>query len=90
MRWKGFEQSQPMEKYPVRAEKLPISLTPEAITLIDRYRATYAIKSRSQVIEHALRKLRDEELESAYREAAITDAADWDATLSDGLSDETW
>ena len=74
----------------MRAEKLSVSLTPEVIALIDRYRATHAIKSRSQVIEHALRKLRDDELESAYREAAITDIADRDATLRDGLSDETW
>jgi hypothetical protein len=47
-----------MEQYPLRAEKLSVSLTPEAIAPIACYRANHAIKSGSQVIEHALRKLR--------------------------------
>jgi Arc/MetJ-type ribon-helix-helix transcriptional regulator len=76
----------------MRAEKLSISLTTEAVALIDAYRAAHAIKSRSQVIEQALRRLREDQLEAAYQEAAIADASAWksDATVGDGLSHETW
>ena len=74
----------------MRTEKLSISLTPEAIGVIDAYRTAHAIKSRSQVIEQALRRLREDDLESAYREASAADAADWDATGGDGLSHATW
>jgi Arc/MetJ-type ribon-helix-helix transcriptional regulator len=74
----------------MRAERLSISLTPESVALIETYRATHAIKSRSQVIEYALRRLREEELESAYREAAADGDADWDAVVGDGLSHEAW
>lgn len=73
----------------MRAEKLSISLPPESIRLIDAYRASHAIRSRSQVIEHALRKLREDELEAAYREASA-DESDWDATAGDGLAHEAW
>ncbi len=74
----------------MHTEKLSISLTPEAIGVIDAYRTAHAIKSRSQVIEHALRRLREDDLESAYREASAAAAPDWDATASDGLSHEAW
>ena len=47
------------------AEKLSISLSPDAIRLIDADRGDQAIKSRSQVIEQLPRRLRDEELDSA-------------------------
>jgi hypothetical protein len=43
-----------------------------------------------QVIEQALRRLREDDLESAYREASAADAPDWDTTTGDGLSHETW
>ena len=74
----------------MRTEKLSISLTPEAIGVIDAYRTAHAIKSRSQVIEQALRRLREDDLESAYREAYASPAEDWDATASDGLPHEAW
>ena len=76
----------------MRTEKLSISLTPDLVALIDAYRAHHAIGSRSRVIEQALLRLREEELEGAYREAS--DEAygnrDLDNTISDGLGDETW
>ena len=74
----------------MRTEKLSISLTPEAIGVIDAYRATHAVKSRSQVVEQALRRLREDELEAAYREASAADLSEWDVTLSDGLPHEAW
>ena len=74
----------------MRAEKLSISLTPEAVTLIETYRLAHAMKSRSQVIEHALRRLREEDLEAAYREAAAELDPDWAPTTGDGLAHEAW
>ncbi len=72
------------------AEKLSISLPPDAVAFIETYRATHAIKSRSQVVELALRKLREQELEAAYREAAAETDQEWENTAGDGLSDEAW
>ncbi len=76
----------------MRTEKLSISLTPDLVALIDAYRANHAIGSRSRVIEQALLRLREEELESAYREASEEARRDLDLnnTMSDGLSDESW
>ncbi len=74
----------------MRAEKLSISLSPEAVAVIDDYRAVHALKSRSQVIEMALRRLREEQLESAYRDASGEVDALWDASVGDGLPHETW
>ncbi|MBK1618676.1 CopG family transcriptional regulator [Lamprobacter modestohalophilus] len=78
----------------MRTEKLSISLTPDLIALIDAYRANHAIRSRSRVIEQALLRLREDELESAYRDAAadarLDSNIDADGTISDGLSHEAW
>jgi hypothetical protein len=78
----------------MRVEKLSISLTPESVALIETYRRAHAMKSRSQVIEHALQRLRQEDLETAYREAAaerdLNREPDWDLASSDGLAHETW
>jgi Arc/MetJ-type ribon-helix-helix transcriptional regulator len=72
------------------AEKLSISLPPETVDFIESYRAAHAIKSRSQVVELALRKLRELELETAYREAAREFDPEWDKAAADGLNDEAW
>jgi Arc/MetJ-type ribon-helix-helix transcriptional regulator len=72
------------------AEKLSISLPPETVRFIEQYREAHAIKSRSQVVELALRTLRERDLEAAYREAAAEADPDWEIAASDGLSDETW
>lgn len=72
------------------AEKLSISLLPETVAFIEAYRESHAIKSRSQVVELALRKLREQELESAYREASGETDPVWEQTAADGLNDEAW
>ena len=76
----------------MHTEKLSISLTPDLIALIDAYRINHAIRSRSRVIEQALLRLREEELESAYRDASAETDRDstLDAAIGDGLSHETW
>lgn len=46
-------------------------------------------KSRSQVIEEALKLLEAAELEAAYRAAAQEEDPEWETVIADGLSDET-
>lgn len=72
------------------AEKLSISLPAEAVAFIEAYRAEHAIRSRSQVVELALRKLREQNLEAAYREASGENDPAWNEANSDGLGDEAW
>ena len=72
------------------SEKLSISLPSETVAFIETYRESHAIKSRSQVVELALRKLREQELESAYREASAESDPAWEQTAVDGLNDEAW
>jgi metal-responsive CopG/Arc/MetJ family transcriptional regulator len=76
----------------MRTEKLSISLTPGMVAVIDAYRAAHGIRSRSQVIEQALLRLREDQLEAAYRESSVADAVTWegDPTVGDGLAHETW
>lgn len=72
--------------------KISISLPEGSAHFIDQYRRTHAVKSRSEVIQHALRLLRERDLEQAYREAAEDEKEfqDFDSTVADGLDDETW
>jgi len=80
-------------KTPPRHHKLSVSLPADSARFIERYRRTHALKTRSEVIARALNALRERELESAYRASARElreDAAAWDATAADGLTDETW
>jgi len=72
------------------AEKLSISLLPDTVNFIEAYKAAHAIRSRSQVVELALRKLREQELETAYRAASAETDTAWDGTTGDGLNDEAW
>jgi hypothetical protein len=74
----------------MQAEKLSVSLPAGLVGFIEQYRATHALKSRSQVISEALELLRQRELESAYRDASRETDADFDVALADGLSDEAW
>jgi len=48
------------------------------------------MKRRSQIFAGAIKLLRRQELEISYREANSEIDRDWDAAISDGLSDETW
>ncbi|MEH2297007.1 CopG family transcriptional regulator [Nostoc sp.] len=71
-------------------EKLSISLPASLIEFIENYKVTKGCKSRSQVIELALELLRYQELEQAYSQASAEVDPDWDLTIGDGLTDETW
>jgi metal-responsive CopG/Arc/MetJ family transcriptional regulator len=72
------------------AEKLSISLPPTLLDFVETYRVARGIRSRSQVIEEAIRVLRERELELAYREASAEVDPSWEGTVADGLDDEAW
>ncbi|NES86465.1 MAG: CopG family transcriptional regulator [Moorea sp. SIO2B7] len=74
----------------MQVEKMSISLSPSLAAFVESYRLSNNCKSRSQVIEQALQLLRDRELEQAYFEASAEVDEDWDVTVGDGLTDETW
>ena len=72
--------------------KLSVSLPDDDIAFVDDYARRVGGDSRSAVLHRAIGLLRMAELESAYTEAwdewaASGDAALWDATAGDGLTD---
>ena len=74
------------------SQKISVSLDLAILNFIDRYAADHSAKGRSAVVAKALRLLQLTEQESylaeAYAQSASQDkqiAAEFDATLSDGL-----
>ncbi len=57
-------------------------------SFVESYRAAHDVRTKSEVVERALRLLRDRELERAYKAAAAETDPAWDAALADGLPDE--
>lgn len=74
----------------MQSQKLSISIPMELMRFVEHYQTVNKCKSRSHVIELALVLLQEQELEQAYREADAEIDTDWDFTVADGLSDETW
>jgi antitoxin ParD1/3/4 len=74
----------------MRGAKVSVSISGSLAGFVETYRKRRGLKSRSQVFEEAVKLLRSRELETAYREADSEFDKTWDATASDGLSDETW
>jgi antitoxin ParD1/3/4 len=71
-------------------EKLSISLSEPIVNFIRQYQTNHACKSRSEVIQTALKLLQQKELEHCYREAAAEIDSSFEITTADGLDDETW
>ncbi len=74
----------------MQVEKISVSLPAPLVQFVETYRSTHKKKTRSEVIEEAVKLLRDQELERAYREANQEIDDDWEVTIADGLADETW
>jgi metal-responsive CopG/Arc/MetJ family transcriptional regulator len=74
----------------MQAEKISISLSQALLQFIESYKIAKGCNSPSQVIEVALELLRNQELESAYRQASSEVDPAWELTVADGLTDETW
>jgi Arc/MetJ-type ribon-helix-helix transcriptional regulator len=84
------------------AQKISVSLDPSILGFIDQYAANHAAKGRSAVVAKALlllqRTEQERDLSAAYAQSAEQDqqiAAEFDATLNDGLAPlkathETW
>jgi Arc/MetJ-type ribon-helix-helix transcriptional regulator len=71
--------------------KLSISLTDVDVALIDQFASEGGFASRSAVVQHALSKLRAQELQGSYAVAwsEWADAGDadaWDAAAGDGMA----
>ncbi len=74
----------------MQAKEISISLSQSLLQFIESYKIAKGYKSPSKVIELALELLRNQELESAYRQASSEIDSVWDLTVADGLTDETW
>ncbi len=72
--------------------KLSVSLPDEDVALVDEYARSSGLKGRSAVIQHALRLLRQAELEQDYAAAweeweVAGEQSTWDTTAGDGVAD---
>lgn len=74
----------------LHAQKLSISLPPLLTQFVEEYQLNHSYKSKSEVIQEALKLLRKKALENEYQLAAAESDSDFDTTISDGLEDETW
>ncbi len=75
--------------------KISVSLPQEDVAFVDEYAERTEAGSRSAVIHAAIELLRQAQLVQEYTEAfaewdAGEDAAAWDRTSGDGITDETW
>ena len=71
--------------------RFSISLPQDIAHFVETYQQEKGVKSRSEVIEKALKLLREKELGQAYRAAgqewlSSEDAELWEATSADGLN----
>ena len=74
----------------MQTQKISISLPLQQYEFIEHYQAEHHCKTRSEVISEALHLLQLAQLEASYLEANKELDETLDATLSDGLDDETW
>ena len=70
--------------------KISVSLPHEDVDFLDEYAKSLGVRSRSAVIQRAVRLLRATELGPAYAEAwedweASGDAEVWDSSVADGV-----
>lgn len=74
----------------MHAEKLSISLPHVLACFVDKYQSVHAYKSRSEVIQEALKLLQQKELEQYYRDANKEIDPLYENVVGDGLDHETW
>ena len=72
--------------------RFSVSISREIAQFVETYQQENDVKSRSEVIERALKLLREKELQQAYYEAgqewlASEDAALWESASADGLAE---
>lgn len=75
----------------MQTDRVSVSLPHDLAGFMGVYQKTHHCKSRSEVVQKALKLLQEIELEGAYAQAALEKAdTAFEVTASDGLQDETW
>lgn len=74
----------------MNTEKLSISLPMPLSNFIVQYQTEHECRSKSEVIQKAIKLLQQKELEECYRAANNEIDSNFDITSFDGLDDETW
>jgi len=72
--------------------KLSVSMSEEDVALLDQYARTAGLPSRSAALQHAVRLLRQVDLELDYAAAwdewdSSADRTAWEGVVADGLDD---
>ena len=72
--------------------KLSVSIPAEDVAALDEYARVAGLPSRSAVVQHAIRLLRQDGLDEDYAAAwddwvASGEQAAWDVTAADGVAD---
>ena len=75
--------------------KLSVSLDPRKLEFISKYQQTHGVRTKSEVVERAIKLLEHQELKTQYAQAYSEWAQSgeetvWDATSADGLEPEDW
>ncbi|MBX3143010.1 MAG: hypothetical protein KF813_04580 [Trueperaceae bacterium] len=70
--------------------KLSVSVSEALARFLEGFRDTYGLQTKSEVVERALRLLRETELEKLYTTSPADTDPYWDATAFDGLEAEDW
>jgi antitoxin ParD1/3/4 len=75
----------------MQAQKLSISLSQQYLLFVNDYQLQHHCKSRSDVIQEALRLLQQKQLMSDYQEANQEIDQAFEVTAGDGIDkDEAW
>jgi antitoxin ParD1/3/4 len=79
----------------MNAAKLSVSLDPRKLEFISKYQQTHGVRTKSEVVERAIKLLEHQELKTQYAQAYSEWAASgeetvWDVTSADGLEAEDW
>lgn len=74
----------------MNAEKLSISLPIVLAHFVKHYQLIHEYKSKSEVIQDAIKLLQQQELEKEYAAASNEIDPAFDIINGDGLDDETW
>lgn len=74
----------------MQVHKVTISIPHQLYEFVEQYQSHHDCKSRSEVVSAALELLQQKQLQADYLEANNELTDDFDATIADGLDDETW
>ncbi len=76
----------------IKGVKLSVSVSDDDVVILDEYARTAGLGSRSAAVQHAIRLLRQVDLEQDYAAAwqdweSSGERAAWEGTVGDGLTD---